>query len=134
MISIIKGRGQGKTYSLIILSELLQVPIVVSTIVEIKNIKNMAKSLNKNIPEPILWNENNKELKQHKNILVDEIRKCDGITLQDNIIGYSANPDDFYKLKIKYDIQLNYIKQLKKEIEILKNKNKEIENYYDILY
>lgn len=68
-------RGIGKTSELIITSKMTGFPIVTSTISSVENIKNMAKDMNCEIPEPITISQfNNREFKHLINrVLIDNL-------------------------------------------------------------
>lgn len=75
-MKLISGkRASGKTSELIITSKMTGFPIVTSTISSVENIKNMAKDMNCEIPEPITISQfNNREFKHLINrVLIDNL-------------------------------------------------------------
>lgn len=100
---IIKDRAMGKTSQLVQISEATGYPIVTGSIVGVEAVKDRAKELGCNIPEPMTV----KDLKLGKargrrgyeNILVDEV--CIGGVLHDalnqyfgcNVVACTCSPD-----------------------------------------
>ena len=74
---IIKNRGQGKTTQLIYTSEITRYPIVTTSRTSVELIKNLAKELACNIPEPITYTDlKNNKYRGNKNfekVLVDDV-------------------------------------------------------------
>ena len=70
---IIKKRGTGKTTGLIYASEITGYPIVVDTMTKVENIKNKAKEMGCDIPQPICARDLvNSKIKLGCPILIDE--------------------------------------------------------------
>lgn len=72
---LIKDRGKGKTTGLIYASEATGFPIATGNEVMVEHIKQMAKEMNCNIPEPITFYElREKRLGVvYNNVLLDEV-------------------------------------------------------------
>ena len=69
---IFKKRGTGKTKDIIINSSVNKIPILVTTKLDSRVIKDFAKKLNLNIPEPIILNSNNDNARV-KEVYVDNL-------------------------------------------------------------
>lgn len=74
---ISKPRQGGKTYQLIMASEVTGYPIVTFTEAARKHVKSMAKDIGCNIPEPVtagqLHNEHVRGIRSYENVLLDDM-------------------------------------------------------------
>ena len=70
-----RPRGSGKTTQLIYTSEITGYPIVVSDTTRAENLKKMAKEMNCNIPEPIIFGNFKYQIlgKHRDKILIDDL-------------------------------------------------------------
>lgn len=128
MIEIIKDRGDGKTQTLIDLSEKEQIPILVATYGELNHIVREAYRQNKNIPQPLTVDGFGYSFKGRriKSVFVDNIEYVRNIThLADmgiTIKGYTANTGAVGMLVIQNDRLKIQVDNLIKENEMLKER------------
>ncbi len=73
---ICKGRGRGKTYELICISNEKQIPIITATQFEADRIANVANDLGIDIPRPVSISSFVAEERYPMEILVDEAFDC----------------------------------------------------------
>ena len=128
MVTIIAGRGEGKTQALIDLSEKEHIPIIVPNFIQANHIVKEAYRQNKKIPEPIVAGNSLKGIRTP--VLIDNIEQCEGITSQEGYLelrGYSANDDAILYLCRQRD-------KRQEKIEELEQKNKELQEQNQHLY
>lgn len=142
MVEIIRKRGEGKTSTLIDLSEQNQIPIVVGNERRRVFLRQTAVRLKKSIPDPLICNESLRG--HHDKIYVDELDTCKGITQYypdfDNWAGYSISTESILNLKKICDEKTETvenltlaIKKLRDDLELEKARVKSQERYINAL-
>lgn len=133
MVEIIRKRQEGKTSTLIDLSEQNQIPIVVGNERRRVFLRQTAVRLKKSIPDPLVCGES---LRGYRGkIYVDDLDACKYITQYypnlDNWAGYSISTESIIGIKKSCDeMTLGFLiasrenEQLKEDLALMKEVNK----------
>lgn len=144
MIEIIRHRGEGKTRTLIDLSEQEQLSIIVPDHRRLNHIVKEAHALGKKIPEPIVCSPDGLRGKSKQRYLVDDLDACDYLSKMtphvEDIYAYAVSAENIMQMRIRIDkllqqlqqdqncicLQEMEIKELKNEIRLLKKEKEDV--------